>query len=108
MIADTAVTPELAQRAHLVLYGPPGDNAVLDRIAAKLPIRVEGDAVRLGARTVGGAGVGARFIYPNPEAPSRYVTVFAAPSVDGVRRGLNLPDLLAGLKDACPAMPGVE
>ena len=94
VVADTAVTPELAASAHLVLYGTPGDNAVLDRIASKLPIRVEDGAVKMGARSVGDASAGARFIYPNPEAPSRYVVVFTAPSVEGVRRGLNLPDFV--------------
>ena len=94
VVADTAVTPELAAGAHLVLYGTPGDNAVLDRIAAKLPIRVEEGAVKLGARAVGDASAGTRFIYPNPEAPSRYVVVFTAPRIEGVRRGLNLPDFV--------------
>lgn len=94
VLADSAVTPEIARSAHLVLYGTPGDNAVLDRIAPKLPIRVEGGAVQLGARSFAQKGVGTRFIYPNPEAPERYVLVFSAPSVEGVRRGLNLPDFL--------------
>ncbi len=94
VVPDTQVTPELAQKAHLVLYGTPGDNAVLDRIAPKLPIRVAADAVELGALRFAQKGVGTCFIYPNPEAPERYVTVFGAPTVDGVRRGLNLPDFV--------------
>jgi predicted esterase len=94
VLPDSAVTPALAKSAHLVLYGTPGDNAVLDRIAAKLPIRVEGQAVRLGDKSLGERGVGVRFIYPNPEATQRYVIVQSAPTIDGVRRGLNLPDFV--------------
>jgi enterochelin esterase-like enzyme len=94
VIADTAVTPEIAHNAHLVLYGAPGDNAVLDRIASRLPIRVESDAVVVGTQRVDTKGVGARFIYPNPEAPERYVLVFTGPTLDGVKRGMNLPDFV--------------
>jgi hypothetical protein len=94
VIADTAVTPALAQSAHLVLYGTPGDNAVLDRIAAKLPIQVDTTSVKVGKDRFAQKGVGTRFLYPNPEAPGRYVMVFSAPTIEGVRRGLNLPDFV--------------
>lgn len=94
VIADSAVTPELAKSAHLVLYGTPGDNVVLDRIAPKLPIQVDSTAVKLGTNRYTQKGVGTRFLYPNPEAPARYVMVFSAPTLDGVRRGLNLPDFV--------------
>jgi predicted esterase len=94
VIADRNVTPELARSAHLVLYGTPGDNSVLDRIAAKLPVRVEGEQVLLGAQKFSGKGVGTKFVYPNPESPERYVIVMTAPTIDGVRRGNNLPDFV--------------
>lgn len=94
VLPDTAVTPDIAQSAHLVLYGTPGDNAVLDRIADRLPIRVDGTSVLLGDQRFSARGVGTRFVYPNPEARARYVMVFSAPTIDGVRRGLNLPDFL--------------
>ena len=94
VVPDTAVTAELAKSAHLVLYGTPGDNEVLDRLAAKLPIRVEGQGVRLGDKLIAERGVGVRFIYPNPEAPGRYVIVQSGPTTDGVKRGLNLPDFV--------------
>jgi hypothetical protein len=94
VVKDSDVTPELARSAHLVLYGTPGDNAVLDRLMDRLPIRIERDAVTLGAKRFAGSGVGTRFIYPNPEAPDRYVIVQGGPSMDGVRRGHNLPDFV--------------
>ncbi len=94
VVADRDVTPELAQKAHLVLYGTPGDNLVLDRIAPKLPIRVEGQGIVLGERRLEPKGVGTRFIYPNPEAPERYVIVQTAPTLEAVTRGHNLPDFV--------------
>jgi hypothetical protein len=94
VIADTALTPEMIRDAHLVLYGTPGDNSVLDRLLPKLPIRVDATGVLAGDKRFEGAGVGTRFIYPNPESPERYVTVISGPTVDGVRRGHNLPDFV--------------
>lgn len=94
VIPDSAVTPALAQSAHLVLYGTPGDNLVLDRMASKLPIRVEDGAVSLAGKRIAARGVGVRFIYPNPESPARYVIVQSAPTIEGVKRGLNLPDFV--------------
>jgi len=38
--------------------------------------------------------VGARFIYPNPERPDRYVLVFVGTTADAVWRTRNLPDFL--------------
>lgn len=94
VIKDSEVTPELAKSAHLVLYGTPGDNLVLDRVMSRLPIRIEPDAVVVGAKRYTGSGVGTRFIYPNPEAPERYLIVQSGPTIDGVRRGHNLPDFV--------------
>src|SRR5690606_18444804 len=47
VIPDTEVTEELMGSVHLALYGAPGQNAVLDRIAERLPIRVRDGAVVL-------------------------------------------------------------
>ncbi len=95
VIPDTEVTDELMQRAHLALYGAPGENAVLDRIAERLPIRAEGGAIvtSAGARYAGN-DVGARFVYPNPLAPARYVLVHTGVTADAVERTRNLPDFL--------------
>lgn len=94
VLADTEVTPELMRTHHLVLYGTPGSNRVLEQIGAKLPIGLEADAVRVGARTFRGRGVGVKLIYPNPLAPERYVLVQAAPTTAGVEGGNQLPDFL--------------
>lgn len=94
VVADTDVTEAMMRGSHLVLYGTPGSNALLERMWDRLPIRVGVAGVTVGARTYTGTGVGTRFVHPNPLAPSRYVIVQAAPTVAGVANGHNLPDWL--------------
>ena len=94
VVADTAVTEAMMKSAHVVLYGTPGSNAVLERIAGALPIRVEADAVVVGSRRHEGRHVGVRFIYPNPLAPSRYVIVQAGTNAGIVDKGNKLPEFV--------------
>ena len=95
VVADTDVTEEMAASAHLALYGGPGDNAVLARIRDALPIRAEESAIVFdnGERFAGGQ-LGVRFIYPNPEAPDRYVLVHTGTNAAMVGRTRNLPDFV--------------
>src|SRR5262249_20819255 len=88
------LTDEDMRTHHVVLYGTPGSNSVLERIADQLPIRVTRDGVRVGDTTYDDRGVGVRFIHPSPLAPGRYVIVQAAPTADAVMSGNNLPDFL--------------
>ncbi|MBX3248536.1 MAG: extensin family protein [Myxococcales bacterium] len=94
VVRDTDVTDALMREATLVLYGTPGDNAVLDRIAGALPIRVEDDAVVVGATRHAGRDVAARFVYPNPLAPERYVLVNTGVSAEAIAAGNGLPEFL--------------
>ncbi|AKF07082.1 extensin family protein [Sandaracinus amylolyticus] len=94
VVADTDVTDAMMARSHLVLYGTPGSNALIERMQDRLPIRVTSEGVQVGSRTYRAQGVGTRFVYPNPLAPSRYVIVQAAPTVEAVAAGHNLPDFL--------------
>ncbi len=95
VVRDTDVTPAMMRGAHLALYGAAGDNAVLDRIMASLPIRAESDAIVMAnGRRFSGRRVGARFIYPNPEQPDRYVLVHTGVNAAAVSQTRNLPDFL--------------
>ena len=94
VMADHEVTPALMQANNLVLYGNSGNNLLLARMDSNLPIRVEGDAVVVGGRRFAGSGVGARFIYPNPLAADRYVTVQTGVSAAAVLSGHRLPDFV--------------
>lgn len=94
VIDDTAVTDELMRDATVVLYGSPGDNAVLERIAARLPIHADATGVVVGDRRYDGESVGARFIYPNPLSPEHYVIVNTGVNPAAVTAGNNLPDFV--------------
>src|SRR5690606_7092454 len=94
VVADTEVDASLTASAHLVLYGTQRDNAVLDRIEARLPIRVLDAGLQVGDQRYEGAQVGTRFIYLNPEAPNRYVIVQAGASLQAVSAGHHLADFV--------------
>ena len=94
VVADTALTDEQLRTHHIVLYGTPGSNSVLERIASSLPITLDAEGVHVGARTFDDRGVGVRFIYPNPLAEGRYVIVQAGLTGDAVIAGNNLPDFV--------------
>lgn len=91
VVADTEVTDNMMRDATVVLYGSPGDNALLTRIDGALPVHVDSQGVAVGDRRFDGE-VGVRFIYPNPLAPGRYVIVQAATNPDLVRRANKLAE----------------
>lgn len=94
VVADSEVTDEMMRSAHLVLYGSPGDNSVLERVRAQLPLRVTNAGIALGGQEFTGRDLGAKFIYPNPLAPERYLIVQTGTSVSAVSAGYNLPDFV--------------
>ncbi|MBK6810247.1 MAG: hypothetical protein IPG81_15395 [Sandaracinaceae bacterium] len=77
-----------------MLYGAPGDNSVLDAMADRLPIRMDGAAVVVGAQRYAGPDVGVRYIYPNPDQPTRYVIVSTGVNAAVIRAASNLPEFL--------------
>ncbi|MCA9583433.1 MAG: hypothetical protein KC416_16650, partial [Myxococcales bacterium] len=94
VIADTEVTEDLKARAHLVLYGTEGDNSILEKLKKHLPMGVRDGAIVAGSQSYRGKDVGARYIYPHPGVPNRYVVVQIGVTTNAVRRGHNLPDFL--------------
>jgi len=94
VVPDTEVNDAMIAGAHLVLYGTPGSNSVLERIADRLPIKVDSTGVIVGETRYTTPGVGVRFIYPSPLAPDRYVLVQAAPTTDAVAAGNGIPEFL--------------
>jgi hypothetical protein len=69
-ISDT----DIAQ-SNLVLWGDPAANAVLRRIADKLPIRYANERVEVGQQSFAADNHAPILIYPNPLNPARYVVV---------------------------------
>ncbi|MDH5676498.1 MAG: extensin family protein [Myxococcales bacterium] len=94
VVADTEVDAALMASHHLVLYGTPGSNGVLERIAGRLPVAIDRAGVKLGSRRFDGPEVGVKFIHPNPLAPERYVIVQAGVTPKAVDAGHRLPDFL--------------
>ncbi|MBX6314281.1 MAG: prolyl oligopeptidase family serine peptidase [Isosphaeraceae bacterium] len=72
---DTEVTDEEIARANLVLWGDPASNAIMRRIADKLPIRWEKDRIAVGDRSFDAATHALILIAPNPLNPKRYVVL---------------------------------
>jgi dienelactone hydrolase len=75
IVRDTAITEADIAAHNLVLWGDPGSNHVLAKIADRLPIRWDAQGVRVGAETYASAHHVPVLIYPNPLNPRRYVVL---------------------------------
>ena len=72
---DAEVTPADIAGRHLVLFGDPGSNSLLARVAGKLPIRWTKKAIVVGDESYNAENHLLAMIYPNPLNPERYVVV---------------------------------
>jgi pimeloyl-ACP methyl ester carboxylesterase len=72
---DTAITDADIANNNLVLWGDPTSNAVMKKIADKLPIRWGETEVVVGKRTFPAEHHATIAIYPNPLNPNRYVVL---------------------------------
>jgi hypothetical protein len=72
---DTDVTDADLRNYNIVLFGDPASNAVLAKIAGKLPIGWTKDAITLGAKSFDATHHMPALIYPNPLNPSKYVVL---------------------------------
>jgi pimeloyl-ACP methyl ester carboxylesterase len=72
---DRDVTAADVAAHNLVLWGDPGSNRLLAKIAGKLPIRWDRDGVWVGKKKFAAASHVPVLIYPNPLNPKRYVVL---------------------------------
>jgi hypothetical protein len=72
---DTAITDADIASSNLVLWGDPGSNKVLARIAAKLPVAWTKDSVTVGGKQWAASTHAPILIYPNPLNPKKYVVL---------------------------------
>lgn len=73
---DKNITSADITTGNLVLWGDPFSNAVLARIASRLPVRWDKNgAVHVGAKTYAAGTSVPILIYPNPLNPRRYVVL---------------------------------
>jgi hypothetical protein len=72
---DTAVTADDIANSNLILWGEPETNAVLKKIADKLPVRWDAKEVTVGGQTFDAGQHLPVLIYPNPLNPKKYVVL---------------------------------
>jgi hypothetical protein len=72
---DKDITDSDIQNSNLVLWGDPASNAVLKKIADKLPIVWKDGQIVAGGATFDAATHVPLLIYPNPLNPSKYVVL---------------------------------
>lgn len=72
---DTAISDADIASMNLILWGDPESNAVLRRIADKLPFGWRGDRVVFGEQSFPAEDHAPIAIYPNPLNPGRYVVL---------------------------------
>jgi len=103
VIPDSEATDEIIRKYNLILYGNSQTNAVLAKIQDRLPIWVTPQGISVGEQMLWGDGLAARFLYPNPLNPQKFVVVIAGTSIKGMRlaglsgmfySGAGLPDFI--------------
>ena len=73
--ADKDITDADIANSNLILWGDPSSNAVLAKIAGKLPIQWGKDSVTIGGKTYPAGTHVPVMIYPNPLNPKKYVVL---------------------------------
>jgi dienelactone hydrolase len=72
---DTSITADDIASANLILWGDPESNAVIKRIADKLPIKWQGNNIVADREKYSAADHAPVIIYPNPLNPKRYIVL---------------------------------
>jgi hypothetical protein len=72
---DVDVTPADLARCHLVLFGDPGSNSLLQQVLPGLPLAWTRETLTITGKTYDAAGHVPVLIYPSPLAASRYVVI---------------------------------
>ena len=95
-LLDADVTDAMISERNLVLFGTPGTNSIIARIANQLPVEFVDGGYSIGGKTYTGDTVGLALCYPNPLNPERYVLVYSGAD-PGANLGMNhkhdlLPD----------------
>ena len=72
---DTAVTADDIASSNLILWGDPESNAVIKKIADKLPIHWQADSIVVDREKYSSADHAPIMIYPNPLNPKHYIVL---------------------------------
>lgn len=94
VVRDDSYTEAMGVGRTLVLVGSPASNRLLAQRMARLPLRVEQDAITVGTTRYQGNELGAVFATHDPDAPERTLVVITGSTALGAWRSRSLPDLL--------------
>jgi dienelactone hydrolase len=72
---DTEVTPADMAQSHLILFGDPQSNQILNRMTGKLPVRWDAHQLSVGRKTFDAERHTLVMVYPNPLEQRRYVVL---------------------------------
>ena len=72
---DRDVTAADMAKYHVVLFGDPGSNSVIAKVAGKLPLKWTKDTVAMGGQNFPAKDHFPAMVYPNPLQPSKYVVL---------------------------------
>ena len=72
---DKDVTAADIEKYHVVLFGDPGSNKWISKMANKLPLRWTKDTVTMAGQSYSAKDSFPALIYPNPLHPSKYVVL---------------------------------
>lgn len=72
---DTAISDADIASSNLILWGDPQSNAVLAKLADKLPVQWAKDKLVVNGKTYDAATTAPVLIYPNPLNPAKYVVI---------------------------------
>ena len=75
IIDDTAVTEADAESNHLILFGDPGSNRVINNLLPDLPLAWTADTLKLGGATFDPATHSPAFVTVHPKNHLRYVVI---------------------------------
>jgi dienelactone hydrolase len=113
-VADSAVADETVASSNLVLWGDPSSNAVLAKIADRLPVKWSSTGIEVRGQKFSAAEHVPILIYPNPLNPSRYVVLNSGFTyreydyLNNARQTPKLPDwaIVDVRSDVGPRFPG--
>ncbi|MEI6873086.1 MAG: hypothetical protein WCL08_12455, partial [Verrucomicrobiota bacterium] len=72
---DNSLTEDEISNANLILWGDPASNALIAKIAPKLPLRWNSEALEISGKRYDGTTHLPALVYPNPLAPSHYIVL---------------------------------
>lgn len=79
---DKDVTKADFARYNVALFGDPGSNRWIAKVAPKLPVRWTNDTIHVGATSYPADAHIPALVYPNPLRPSRYVVINSGLTID--------------------------